>query len=181
MDPRVNVDWGSYVPFNPGVTQPLHEVSARDARAAFDRLMKERPRRLEELAKLLAEQGVALSSSDGGIQDVNDWFRRCVEADPNSPGRLRPVWYSVVNDLALFLGETIIARSPSLGWVLFDKGKKDVSFQRHVISGFTQVANPKYNIDIDRLVATYGHQIVSGQDVQADAFAQWLAAAKARA
>jgi filamentous hemagglutinin len=29
--------------------------------------------------------------------------------------------------------------------------------------GFSEVANPKYNLDIDRAVATYGHRIVASR------------------
>jgi hypothetical protein len=42
-------------------------------------------------------------------------------------------------------------------------GKKDVACQRHVIMGFSQVANPKYNLDLERRVAAYGHRIVAGR------------------
>ena len=35
----MSVDWADYVPFDPGVDRPLHEVSRREARAAFQRLM----------------------------------------------------------------------------------------------------------------------------------------------
>jgi hypothetical protein len=83
----------------------------------------------------------------------------------------------VVNDLALFLGDVIIERSPNLRWVMFDKGSRDVAFQRRVIMGFTGVANPKYNVDVDLLLATYGHQIVAGKSVATDAFVTWIGAA----
>lgn len=36
----MSVTWGAYSPFDPGVTQPLHEVTKREARAAFKRLME---------------------------------------------------------------------------------------------------------------------------------------------
>jgi hypothetical protein len=38
-----------------------------------------------------------------------------------------------------FLGDVIIARAPNVKWTFFEKGAKDVSFQRHVLSGFTKV------------------------------------------
>ena len=42
------------------------------------------------------------------------------------------------------------------------------------------VANPKYNLDIDRLVATYGHRIIAGEQVETEAFATWIAAAASK-
>lgn len=75
-----------------------------------------------------------------------------------------------------------LATSPeNLKWVMFDKGSRDIAFQRHVIMGFSGVANPKYNVDIDRLVATYGHRILAGEHVETEAFAAWIAAAASKA
>lgn len=176
----MSVAWGDYAPFDPGVVAPLHEVTKREARAAFQRLMAAKPNRVSELRRLLERNGLALSSDDQGLQRVNDWFRREVEGEATT-GRLLPIWYAVVNDLGLFLGDVMIERCPNLEWVMFDKGARDIAFQRHVIMGFTGVANPKYNVDIDLLVATYGHRIIAGQQVENDAFVSWVAGAVAKA
>ncbi|TDO55247.1 hypothetical protein EV651_115211 [Kribbella sp. VKM Ac-2571] len=176
----MSVNWGDYSPFDPGVTRPLHEVTRREARAAFMRLMDAKHERISELRRLLEGNGVVLASDDAGLQLANDWFRREVEGVPET-GRLRNLWYAVVNDLALFLGDVMIERSPNLQWAMFDKGVRDAAFQRHVIMGFKGVANPKYNLDIDRLLATYGHQIVAGESVETDAFVSWVAAAIGKA
>lgn len=176
----MNVTWGDYQPFDPGVSRPLHEVSRREARIAIQRLMTDKAERKAQLERLLERNGLVLSSDDAGLQELNDWFRSEVEGDP-STGRLRSLWYAVVNDLALFLGDVIVDRSPGLNWCMFDKGARDVAFQRHVIMGFSGVANPKYNVDVDRLVATYGHRVVAGEGVESDAFVAWVAAALAKA
>lgn len=176
----MSVHWGEYAPFDPGVTRPLHEVSRHEARAAFQRLMAAKAERIAELERLLLLNGVALSSDDDGLQRLNDWFRSEVEGDPIT-GRLLPLWYAVVNDVGLFLGDVIIERNPNLKWVMFDKGARDIAFQRHVIMGFSGVANPKYNVDVDRLVATYGHRIIAGEPVEADAFVVWIHASATKA
>jgi len=176
----MTVTLGDYAPFDPGVSRPLHEVTKREARAAFDRLMAAKDDRIAELRRLLSLNGVDLCSSDKGLQELNDWFRREVEGDQRS-GRLLPNWYAVVNDLALYLGDVVIERCPNLRWVMFDKGAKDAAFQRHVIMGFSGVPNPKYNLDIDHLVATYGHRIIAGQDVESDAFVSWVSSAQTKA
>jgi hypothetical protein len=119
-----------------------------------------------------------------------------------------PEWYSVVNDVALFLGDVILERCPGLRWEFFTGGKKDVAYQRHVIMGFSRVPNSKFNVDIDRNVATYAHRIVASRgsvptygkqtvrgveidvdavaasernDVEEDAFWRWVKAAESDA
>jgi hypothetical protein len=176
----MSVDWGDYESFDPGVSVPLHELPKREAKAAFDRLMAAKDARIDALRGLLKRNGIELGTSDDALQDLNDWFRSEVEADPNNAGRLRPIWYSVVNDIALFLGDLIIERAPNIRWTFFDKGTKDVSFQRHVLTGFAKVKNPKYNVDIDRLVATYGHRIIAGEEVEEDDFWRWVKAAESK-
>jgi hypothetical protein len=74
--------------------------------------MEAKPRRIEMLGRLLKANGAELAGTDAGIQDLNDWFLANVEADPRKPGRLLPVWYSAVNDVALFLGDVMTQRCP---------------------------------------------------------------------
>lgn len=171
---NVNVDWGGYMPFQPSVSQPLDEVPRRAARAAFNELMAAKDERIAELADLLARNGIELSFTDEGLQKLNDWFRAEVQGDPETI-RLLPYWYAVVNDLALFLGAVLISRAPNLHWVMFDKGRKARSYQRHVIMGFTKVPNPSYHFDVGLVLAVYGHQIVTGQEVERDMFVKWMA------
>jgi hypothetical protein len=157
----VTVDWDGYEIYHPGVSAPLATLPRTEARRAFFKVMAEKAARIEMLGRLLAANGVELSGTDAGIQDLNDWFVANVEADPDNPGRLLPDWSSVVNDVALFLGDVIIQRCPDLRWEFYTGGKKNVSYQRHVIMGFSQVSNPKVNLDIDRRLAAYGHQIIA--------------------
>ena len=176
----MSIDWDEYVVYDPGVSAPLTTVPRAEARAAFDRLMAARPARVEMLRRLLKVNGVDLGTSDSEIQDLENWFRNHVQQDPAQPGRLLPEWYSVVNDVALFLGELMIQRRPTLRWTLFTAGKKNMSYQRHVRTGFDEVPNPRYNIDIDRLVATYAHQIIDGQETEHDRFYRLLQAVERR-
>lgn len=159
----VTMDWDGYEIYDPKVAGPLSTLPRAEARGAFDRLMSEKRARIEMLGRLLKANGVELRSSDIGVQELNDWFITNVEADPTSPGRLLPDWYSVVNDVALFLGDVMIERSPGLNWAFFTGGRRDVAYQRHVIMGFRGLPNPRFNIDIDRNVATYAHRIVASR------------------
>jgi hypothetical protein len=107
-------------------------------------------------------------------------FRESVEGDASTE-RLNSIWYAVVNDLALYLGDVMIQRSPALRWMFFDKGSKHLSYQRHVIMGFSKVPNPNYNSDIDLLLAAYGQRIIAGQEVAPDAFVSWVCDAQMKA
>lgn len=160
----MTVDWDGYEPYDPGVAGPPNSLPRSEARQVFKRCMETKPVRLEMLSRLLKVNGVELGNSDAAIQDLNDWFVAHVEADPEQPGRLLPGWYAVVHDVALFLGDVLIERHPNLHWEFFTWGKTNVAFQRHVIMGFS-TEDPKFhtNINIDRMVATYAHQIIEGR------------------
>jgi hypothetical protein len=203
------MNWDGYEIYHPGVFGPLNTLPRGEARRAFNALMEAKSARIEMLRRLLKANGVELASTDAAIQDLNDWFRANVQADPSKPGRLLPEWYSVVNDVALFLGDVMIERCPGLRWEFFTWGKKNVSYQRHVIMGFGQVPEPKYNLDVDRRVATYAHRIVARRgsvarngrvtvrgveididaaaarhrdsEIEADAFWKWVKAAELQA
>lgn len=206
----MSIDWNGYQLYHPGVHAPLDTLPRAAARQAFERLMQAKSARVEMLRQLLKANGVELNTSDAAIQDLNDWFYANVQPDPDDPGRLLPDWYSVVNDIALFLGEVMIERNPNLHWEFFTWGRKNVSYQRHVIMGFS-TEDPKFrtNIDIERNLATYGHRIVAqrgsvstygrvkvrgaeidvdavtaqrrNSEIETDAFWQWLQNAARRA
>ena len=175
------MDWTAYEPFDPGIWGPLHEQSAADAKGAFDRLMAAKEERKLALSHLLKANGIELAPTDEAIQRVNDWFRREVEPDPRDPTRLRPLWYAVVNDLALYLGDVIVSRNPGVAWIIVTRPEDDVSFQRHVLTGFTKVPNPRYKIDIDMLIGTYGQRVIAGLSVEPDEFVRILNAAASKA
>ena len=81
----------------------------------------------------------------------------------------------------MFLGDTMIKRSPYLRWEFFDQSKRDVGYQRHVILGYTRVADPYYYVDIDMVVATYGVRIVADMETKPGLFVAVLAESQADA
>jgi len=206
----MSVDWNGYEIYHPGVSAPLQTLPRAEARQAYERLMQAKPARIGMLRQLLKANGVELDSSDAAIQDLNDWFYVNVEPDPDNPGRLLPDWYSIANDIGLFLGDVMIERHPNLLWEFFAWGMKNVSYQRPVIMGFS-TEDPKFhtNIDPDRSVSTYGHRIIAqrgsvathgtvtvrgaqidvdaiaaqhrGREIETDAFLRWLQNAASRA
>jgi len=176
----MTADLDDYRVFDPGVYGPLHEASRKEAHAHHEKLMAEKEERKDQLTELLSRRGVEFGNDNRSVQECNDWFRAAVEEDPDNRGRLAPVWYSIINDIGLYLGDTLIERAPSLHWELFTGGKGDAAYQRPVIMGFA-VKNPKFNVDFDHLVGVYGHNVVRGAEVEPDRFVAALRSAEAKA
>ena len=157
------INWNSYEIYDPGVFGPLNTLPRAEARGAYKRLMAAKPARIEMLRQLLQANGMELSSSDDGLLELNVWFFANVEPDPEKPGWLLPEWYSVVNDIGLFLGEVMIERCPGLHWEFFIWGQKDFGYQQPVIMGFSQVPYPKYSFAIAPTIAGFAHRIVANR------------------
>lgn len=157
------INWDSYEIYDPGVSGPLHELPRREARQFYNRLMAAKSARIEMLRQFLRANGEDLIDTDDGILRLDDWFFANLEPDPDKPGRPLPEWYSVVYDVALFLGDTIIARCPGLHWEFFTWGTKNYSYPQPTIMGFTQVVSPKIDFNIVGAVSTYAHRIVESR------------------
>lgn len=154
--------WDAYAPYDPGCEGPLQDLPRRAAKLAFEKLMAEKDARIDMLKKLLSANGLRLTRTDTGIQRLNDWFVDHVRPHREFKERLDNIWYSVVNDVALHLGDEIIRRSGgTLEWRMFIGPNDDVAYQRHVLMGFQQARNPLYNVDIDNLVASAGHAAIA--------------------
>jgi hypothetical protein len=174
------VEWEAYEVYDPGAHGLLEQLPRRDARRAYERLMASRAHRADELRRLLAANGIELGTDDTSIDALDRWFVATVQGDAAAK-RLESKWYSVVNDIALFLGDAMIARSGGqLRWEFFTHGKRDLAYQRHVIVGFSGVKNPRYNVDIDYLVAAYGIEALSDRSLSGR-FLLWLCSAVADA
>jgi hypothetical protein len=168
------MDWSGYEVFDPEVDRPLQEVSRAQARRHFDKLMAEKEDRQALLAALLQRNGgPALEADDAAISALDHWFRERVEADPDQPHRLLPEWYSVVNDLALHLGDVAIARNRQLRWELFVWGRRNANFQRPVLMGF-EVPNPRFSVDLVAELVVIGHRQVKGMELDDEEFVPLL-------
>lgn len=170
------IDFSEYVCFDPGVDRPLDQVTRAEAKAHFNLVMEQKEERITQLKALVAKSGITLTGTDKSIQQLNDWFFKHVEPSPTDTDSLKPIWYSVVNDISLFLGELVIRRSEGkLRWELFTYGKRDVSYQRPVLMGFTKVKDKKYNRDLDLAIGMYGHRVISHEaDDERDYFLQLI-------
>lgn len=72
----MTINWDSYEIYSPAVVGPLNTLPRAEARRAFDRLMAERPARIEMLRRLLKANGVELSNTDDGLLQPNPSHRR---------------------------------------------------------------------------------------------------------
>jgi hypothetical protein len=153
------MNWGNYRPSGWVALQTASQLSRRDARRWFDNLMAESTARLAELERLTAQSGSVIDMTDAGIQELNEWFVCNVEPDPKSPGNMKPIWYSVCQDIMLYIGQTIVLRDAKLQWELCVAGRRNVAYQQPVIVGFEH----RPYLEVGRRVWTYGNRIVENK------------------
>jgi hypothetical protein len=171
----VTVNWAGYEPYMPPHPGPLLELTRRQARECFEHLTKSLPDRIQQLQGLFATNGLPLGVDCESIQQIDDWFRVNVEANPAEPGRLRNIWYALIADLGLLLGSIMVQRHPHLRWEMLVGGKREVSYQRHVIVGFSR-AYPRFYVDPAFAISTYAHAIIESEDVRQNLFMAMLQA-----
>lgn len=171
--------WNDYTPFDPGVRGPLEDLPRPSARRVYDRLMAAKTNRIEALRSLTAANGLDLGESDDSVNSLNEWFVQNVEPG-GDPTRLAPLWYSVAQDIGLFLGDLIIRRiGRPVHWALFDGPRRSIAFQRPVLMGFL-VPNKLYNVDIIYRVADVGRDALQGDASAATKFLALVHAAVER-
>jgi hypothetical protein len=78
------------------------------ARARRDASLSER---LARLGALLEANGIPRKRDDASLQRLNDWFVAAIEPHPIERGRPSDTWLLVAADIALWLGEELVARS----------------------------------------------------------------------
>lgn len=138
-------DWGDYEPFDARVTGPLRDAPREVAEDHFARLLAARAERRAALERLAARHGVALDP-----RAVGAWLVAVLPGlagDPRTSG--------LVADVALWLGERILAAAPHCRWELFTSHKKATGYQRPVLVGFTKVPDRFYYVDIAFMVASW--------------------------
>ncbi len=161
-DNTVTVLWGAYEGLEASQIRDPRMLSRGEARALFNSVMATKAVRVAGLLDLLGSNGVAADTTDDGIQAINDWFYQNVEGDPEAPGQMTPLWYSVANDLGLFLGDVMIERHANLRWEFFTWGKSSIVYQKHVIMGFGK-EDPRFhtNKDVCGAVEVLGNRLIA--------------------
>ncbi len=140
------MNWDAYEGWELPLVETWPDLSVKEARRAFDRLMAAKQERISQLRAVLAANAVELGTSDESIQRLNEWLVAAVEPDPSQPGHPTPTWKSLGQDIALFIGEVLIERVPGLEWRLFEGSRRHLSHHHPVVMGF-DVINSRFNVD----------------------------------
>ena len=151
---RPPADLGDYAPLASEADGPLR-LAARDvALREFDRLMAARAERVAALTALATRHGVDLAADDAPLA-LGRWLVAAgAEAGPEALED--PRWAGLAVDVALWLGERVLARAHAAGgalrWELYTGVKKSTGYQRAVLTGFRRVDDPRYYVDIAHFV-----------------------------
>lgn len=127
-------------PLDLGVVGPLRDASRADAERAFATLMAVRAERCRMLVELAGTDDIDLMSP---------WLART--AEELGVDRID----AIAVDASLWLGERIISKAPRLRWELYTGVKKSTGYQRAVLTGFTNVEDPRYYVDVAHFVASW--------------------------
>jgi hypothetical protein len=137
----------------------------------------------------MRDNGIRLSGSDDDVRAMNHWFIRHVEASAQRPNRLAPLWYAVVNDVTLYLGDQLVARTKVLRWAFEVSEGCDTAPVPIIGRGRVATEHPglciafpvgkdrEYHMRLDDLVADYALAVLADRHVDADYFLNILLAA----
>jgi hypothetical protein len=148
--PRDAADLGDYQPLATVATAPLRDVDRATAERAHAQLLAARP----------ARHGVELDADHAPLA-VGRWLVAAgAAAGPAAlTGADAHRWHGLAVDVALWLGERIIARAASAGgglrWELYTGVKKATGYQRAVLTGFRRVDDARYYVDVAHFVAAW--------------------------
>lgn len=153
-------DLGDYQPLAAEAGGPLRLADRALAEREHARLMAARDARLAALTSLAGRHGVALAGDDAP-RAVGAWLVAAGAAV--GPGALTGEdaarWAGLAVDVALWLGERIIAAAAATGgalrWELYTGVKKSTGYQRAVLTGFRRVDAPAYYVDVAHFVASW--------------------------
>lgn len=158
--PRDAADLGDYQPLATVATAPLRDVDRATAERAHAQLLAARPARADALRALAARHGVELDADHAPLA-VGRWLVAAgAAAGPAAlTGADARRWHGLAVDVALWLGERIIARAASAGgglrWELYTGVKKATGYQRAVLTGFRRVDDARYYVDVAHFVAAW--------------------------
>ncbi|MGH1541481.1 MAG: hypothetical protein ACRBHB_13725 [Arenicella sp.] len=123
----------NYAGYKPYISpQPLlmHHLPAKYGRHAFQHLMDSKAERIEQISRLLEQSSINVEATAQCWMDIGNWVSKHVESNQEHDflkrtptnslllGELkfRPLWYSLLTDLALLLGEQLIYLKPEYSW-----------------------------------------------------------------
>jgi len=160
----------SYVVFDPKANRPLHEIPREEAHEAYNWFLKNVPVRLQELTKVVKEDGIDLDFSEKSLLDLHGWFYSVAKEEyflgNEAP---TPELFSVCNDIAVYIADMLFKVLPNVKWELFIADDRGLSYQRPVLNGFN-VKNKEYHVDLDYLICQYAFRILKAGKKESDLF-----------
>lgn len=151
-----------YTCFNPKVTKPRYLLERKEARQAYDLYIDSIPERIDILNKLLIEYGCEKLQGADSLEDIHSiYYNTCSKNTPRE--NLTALELSIASDLGMFMGNLAIKNCDTLFWKLHTFGKTDFHYQSPVIMGFKNTKIPKYSINFEFVINSYGHRIISGK------------------
>jgi hypothetical protein len=85
-----------------------------------------------------------------------------VERSEQDPHKLVSVWYSVANDVGLYIGEVAIRNIAGLSWQ-FNENREAESFQRHVVGEKSRPAGAGWVWNVPMSVVSLGYEVIDGK------------------
>jgi hypothetical protein len=147
----MTISWDDYRPFEwpfeprARLGKRFNELSREAAVTLFERIVSAKDQRKRLLANLLGTNGLEQPFE---LSQVNKWYCEKVESAPDAPFDLRPIWYTVSLDIALFLGDRIREHAPNLEWSLCTSPPNGMTYHMPVLAGFEDVENENYHYDV---------------------------------
>jgi hypothetical protein len=151
-----------YRPFEPMVRGALAQADPQLARQNYDKLMGELDGRLGQLAALTSSVGVTLDLTIGSVDAVESWLCGSIERSTDDPQKLMPVWYSVANDVGLYIGEVATRNIAGLAWQ-FNENRASEGFQRHVIGEKSLPGGAGWTWDVSMSVVSLAYEVIDGK------------------
>lgn len=153
----------TYEIFDPKVDRPLHELTRSEARRHFEHHLLSISDRINELKKLTEIAGIKLDFTKASIEKLDYWFPKEIKPNIERPQEPDKKSFSICNDVAIYLGESIRKKSNWIEWSLNTLRKSDISYHRPVLTNFRKIKNKNYNIDLDIVLCQYAHRILKGE------------------
>ena len=165
-------DLGDYQPLASAAGAPLRDVDRATAEREFARLLAARPARRAALRAVTARHAVDLDADDAPLA-VGTWLvAAAAAAGPEAITAGDPRWPGLAVDVALWLGERILARAAAAGgslrWELYTGVKKSTGYQRAVLTGFRHAGDPRYYVDVAHFVGGWLELALRRRPARAD-------------
>ncbi|MFE1647067.1 hypothetical protein ACFM35_15930 [Microbacterium sp. P01] len=157
-----DVHWLGYVSFEMPHFVPFMELDRAQARETYQQVMESRQERRRMLRSLLTHNGFATDPENALVESLDTFLCTYATRDSENPAEMEALWYAVAFDVALTMGDIIVARDPTLKWALRTTGKSTFDYHTPVIVGFQNSPIPNRAINVIMAVAGNTHSAAVG-------------------